>query len=97
MADSRTRAPGSVVVTGIGVTSAFGRGTEPLLAAALSGRPAFGQARRFSVERRRAKAAAELAGAPVLAGAGGGRAKSRRGGRFRRRLRGAECAAYGKR
>jgi len=57
-----------VVVTGIGVTSAFGRGTEPLLAAALSGRPAFGQARRFSVERRRAKAAAELAGAPVLAG-----------------------------
>jgi 3-oxoacyl-(acyl-carrier-protein) synthase len=56
-----------VVVTGIGVTSAFGRGTEPLLAAALSGRPAFGQARRFSVERRRAKAAAELPGTPVLA------------------------------
>jgi 3-oxoacyl-(acyl-carrier-protein) synthase len=56
-----------VAVTGIGATSAFGRGTEPLLAAALSGRPAFGQAHRFSVERRRAKAAAELPGAPVLA------------------------------
>jgi 3-oxoacyl-(acyl-carrier-protein) synthase len=67
MADAGRAAPVRVVVTGIGVTSAFGRGTEPLLAGALSGRPAFGQARRFSVERHRAKAAAELPGTPVLA------------------------------
>jgi 3-oxoacyl-[acyl-carrier-protein] synthase II len=56
-----------VAITGIGVTSAFGRGTGPLLAGALSGQPAFGPAGRFSVARRRAKAAAELPGKPVLA------------------------------
>jgi 3-oxoacyl-(acyl-carrier-protein) synthase len=48
-------------------TSAFGRGTDPLLAGALEGRPAFGPVGRFSVERRRAKAAAALPGTPVLA------------------------------
>jgi 3-oxoacyl-[acyl-carrier-protein] synthase II len=48
-------------------TSAFGRGTGPLLAGALGGQPAFAQARRFSVAHRRAKAAAELPGTPVLA------------------------------
>ncbi len=65
MAESGT--PDRVAVTGMSVTSAFGRGTEPLLAAALRGKPAFGPAGRFSVERRRAKAAAELPGRPVLA------------------------------
>lgn len=67
MADIGTPSPASVAVTGMSATSAFGRGTGPLLAGALGGQPAFGQARRFSVERRRAKAAAELPGTPVLA------------------------------
>lgn len=56
-----------VAITGMSATSAFGRGTEPLLAGALGGQPAFGPAARFSVQRRRAKAAAELPGNPVLA------------------------------
>jgi len=67
MADSRTAAPARVVITGMSATSAYGRGTEPLLAGALSGQPAFGPVGRFSVERRRATAAAELPGTPVLA------------------------------
>jgi 3-oxoacyl-(acyl-carrier-protein) synthase len=67
MADAPAAASARVAITGIGATSAFGRGTDPLLAGALSGRPAFGQPARFSVERRRAKAAAELPGDPVLA------------------------------
>src|SRR5215469_1080773 len=66
MADPPAAAPARVVITGLSVTSAFGRGTEPLLAAALDGRPAFGPVDRFSVRRRRAKAAAELPGNPVL-------------------------------
>ena len=62
-------APGGdrVVITGLSATSAFGRGTESLLAGALGGRPAFAPVGRFSVQRRRAKAAAELPGNPVLA------------------------------
>jgi 3-oxoacyl-[acyl-carrier-protein] synthase II len=56
-----------VVITGMSATCAFGRGTEPLLAGALGGRPAFAPVSRFSVQRRRAKAAAELPGDPVLA------------------------------
>ncbi len=67
MADSATVPPARVAVTGMSVTSAFGRGTEPLLSGALGGQPAFGPVGRFSVERRRAKAAAELPGTPVLA------------------------------
>lgn len=59
--------PGQVVITGMSATSAFGRGTGPLLAGALSGRPAFGPVRRFGVDGRRARAAAELAGPVVLA------------------------------
>jgi 3-oxoacyl-[acyl-carrier-protein] synthase II len=66
MADSEAAARAPVVITGVSATSAFGRGIEPLLAGALGGRPAFGQVGRFSVERRRAKAAAELPGTPVL-------------------------------
>ncbi|MCW2932441.1 MAG: 3-oxoacyl-[acyl-carrier-protein] synthase [Actinomycetia bacterium] len=53
--------PGAhVVVTGVSATSAFGRGSGPLLAGALSGQPAFSPVRRFGVDGRRAKAAAEL-------------------------------------
>jgi 3-oxoacyl-[acyl-carrier-protein] synthase II len=59
--------PGQVVVTGMSATSAFGRGTEALLAGALSGRPAFGLVRRFGVDGHRATAAAELEGPAVLA------------------------------
>lgn len=51
----------------MGVTSAFGRGTETLLDGVSSGRPAFGQVSRFDSERCRVKVAAELPGAPVLA------------------------------
>jgi 3-oxoacyl-[acyl-carrier-protein] synthase II len=67
MADATAAASARVAITGLSATSAFGRGTGPLLAGALDGRPAFGPAARFSVERRRAKAAAELPGNPVLA------------------------------
>jgi 3-oxoacyl-[acyl-carrier-protein] synthase II len=66
-ADSPAAAPARVAITGMSATSAFGRGTEPLLAGALGGQPAFGPASRFSVQRRRARAAAELPGNPVLA------------------------------
>lgn len=66
MGDSEAASPTRVAVTGMSVTSAFGRGTEPLLTAALGGQSAFGPPGRFSVERRRAKAAAELPGTPVL-------------------------------
>jgi 3-oxoacyl-[acyl-carrier-protein] synthase II len=59
--------PAQVVITGVSATSAFGRGAGPLLAGALDGRPAFGPVGRFSAERRRAKAAAELPGRPALA------------------------------
>jgi 3-oxoacyl-[acyl-carrier-protein] synthase II len=58
---------GQVVITGMSATSAFGRGTAPLLTGALSGQPAFGPVRRFSVDGRRATAAAELEGPAVLA------------------------------
>lgn len=64
--EAPTAASAPVAITGMSATSAFGRGTDPLLAGALRGRPAFGQATRFSVERRRAKAVAELPGNPVL-------------------------------
>jgi 3-oxoacyl-[acyl-carrier-protein] synthase II len=55
-----------VVVTGIGVTSAFGRGDGPLLDGLLSGRSAFGQASRFDTKRCRVGVAAELPGQPKL-------------------------------
>jgi 3-oxoacyl-[acyl-carrier-protein] synthase II len=66
MGDAPAAASARVAITGMSATSAFGRGTDPLLAGALSGRAAFAQATRFSVQRRRAKAAAELPGNPVL-------------------------------
>src|SRR5215471_6419351 len=55
-----------IVITGLGVTSAFGRGDGPLLKGLLAGRPAFGQAARFDTTRCRVTAAAELAGEPKL-------------------------------
>ncbi len=62
------RGPESVLITGMAVTSAFGRGLEPLLAAALEGRAAFAPVRRFEVAGRRAQVAAALPGAPQLTG-----------------------------
>jgi 3-oxoacyl-[acyl-carrier-protein] synthase II len=59
--------PREVIITGMGASSAFGRGTGPLLTGALSGRPAFGPVRRFGVDGHRATAAAELEGPAVLA------------------------------
>lgn len=56
-----------VAITGMSVTSAFGRGGQPLLAAALAGRPAFGPVGRFSVDGCRARSAAALPGTPTLA------------------------------
>ena len=55
-----------VVITGAAVTSAFGRGVEPLLSAALGGRPGFGPVRRFDVSGRRVGVAAAMSGAPLL-------------------------------
>lgn len=55
-----------VVVTGLGVTSAFGRGDGPLLDGLLSGRSAFGQTGRFDTKRCRVEVAAELPGEPKL-------------------------------
>ena len=57
-----------VELTGMAVTSAFGRGLEPLMAGALEGRAAFGPVRRFDVAGRRAQVAAALPGAPALSG-----------------------------
>ena len=55
-----------VAVTGFGVTSAFGRGTAPLLDGVMAGRPAFSQSARFDTSGCRARAAAELAGVADL-------------------------------
>ncbi|WP_333767126.1 beta-ketoacyl synthase N-terminal-like domain-containing protein [Streptomyces sp. IBSBF 2435] len=67
MASAARRGPGSVVVTGAAVLSAFGEGVGPLLAATLDGTPAFAPVRRFGVAGRRAAHAAAHPGAPVLA------------------------------
>ncbi|MEU9119859.1 beta-ketoacyl synthase N-terminal-like domain-containing protein [Streptomyces sp. NPDC048506] len=56
----------AVVVTGMAVTTAFGRGTDALRAALAAGEPAFADVTRFDVSRRRAKRAAHLPGDPVL-------------------------------
>jgi 3-oxoacyl-(acyl-carrier-protein) synthase len=58
---------GGVVISGMGVTSAFGRGTGPLLDGALSGQPAFGRVDRFDTGPCRVKVGALLPGAPTLA------------------------------
>lgn len=67
-ASTARRGPGSVVVTGAAVLSAFGEGVGPLLSAALDGRPAFAPVRRFAVPGGRTGYAATHPGAPVLAG-----------------------------
>jgi 3-oxoacyl-[acyl-carrier-protein] synthase II len=57
----------TVVVTGMAVRSAYGAGTDPLLAGAYGGLPAFAPVDRFGTEQCRTTVAATLPGAPVLA------------------------------
>ena len=59
--------PPQVVITGLGVTTAFGRGSQLLLDGALAGRSAFSQVSRFGTDRCRVRVAATLPGAPALA------------------------------
>jgi 3-oxoacyl-[acyl-carrier-protein] synthase II len=61
------RGAGRVVVSGVSVTSVFGRGLGPLLAAVGQGRAGFAPVERFDVSGRRVGVAAVLPGAPVLA------------------------------
>jgi 3-oxoacyl-[acyl-carrier-protein] synthase II len=65
-APTARRGPGSVVVTGAAAASAYGRGTEALLAGALTGRPAFAPVQRFDVSPRRVRFAATMPGFPEL-------------------------------
>src|SRR5260370_7176024 len=65
-APTARRGTGSVAVTGAGVLSAYGRGTEALLSGALSGRPAFAPVQRFDVGARRVRFAATMPGSPEL-------------------------------
>jgi 3-oxoacyl-[acyl-carrier-protein] synthase II len=60
-------APERVVVTGLAVLSAFGRGPDALLERAFTGEPAFAPVTRFDTDRRRTDMAATLPGDPVLA------------------------------
>jgi 3-oxoacyl-[acyl-carrier-protein] synthase II len=55
-----------VGVTGMAVLSAYGRGTEALLAGLLAGQPAFTPVQRFDVSARRARCAAAMPGSPDL-------------------------------
>lgn len=59
--------PDRVVITGLGVTSAFGRGAGPLAAALASGTAGFAEVTRFGTERCRVNVAATLPGSPRLA------------------------------
>jgi 3-oxoacyl-[acyl-carrier-protein] synthase II len=56
-----------IVVTGLGATSALGRGAAAQAAAVFPGTAAFGPVTRFDVSRRRVGSAAALAGDPDLA------------------------------
>jgi 3-oxoacyl-[acyl-carrier-protein] synthase II len=56
-----------VVITGVGASTAFGRGTGPLRAGTLAGEPAFGPVTRFRTDGCRVGVAALLPGRPVLA------------------------------
>jgi 3-oxoacyl-[acyl-carrier-protein] synthase II len=60
------RGPGSVVVTGAGAASAYGRGTDALLSGVLSGKPAFAPVERFGTANRRVHVAAAMPGSPDL-------------------------------
>jgi 3-oxoacyl-[acyl-carrier-protein] synthase II len=53
-------------ITGMAVTTAYGRGAEALLSGVLSGKPAFGPLTRFDVSHRRTTVAAALPGSPSL-------------------------------
>jgi len=66
-ATTARRGPGEAVVTGAAALSAYGRGTDVLLAGVLSGRPAFAPVQRFDVTRRRVGVAAAMPGDPALA------------------------------
>jgi len=55
-----------VAITGMAVTSAYGRGCAALLSGVLSGRPAFGPVTRFDVSGRRAGVAATFSQSPSL-------------------------------
>jgi 3-oxoacyl-(acyl-carrier-protein) synthase len=66
MAEPATAGAAAVVLTGLAVLSAFGRG-RAALEPALAGTPAFGPVTRFGTERRRTDVAATLPGTPVLA------------------------------
>jgi len=57
----------AALITGLAVLSALGRGSQAQLAGVLDGVPAFAPVRRFDVSRRRARAAATLTDAGVLA------------------------------
>jgi 3-oxoacyl-[acyl-carrier-protein] synthase II len=57
---------GVAVVTGTAALSAYGRGTEALLAGIMSGQPAFAPVQRFDVSRRRVRVAAAMPGRPTL-------------------------------
>jgi 3-oxoacyl-(acyl-carrier-protein) synthase len=65
-APAACRGPGTVVLTGVGVLSAFGRGTEALLSGVLSDQPAFGPVQRFDATSRRVRVAAAMPGSPDL-------------------------------
>jgi 3-oxoacyl-[acyl-carrier-protein] synthase II len=60
------RGSGSVVLTGVGVLSAYGHGSDTLLAGVLSGRPAFAEVRRFDVSGRKVRVAATSSSAGPL-------------------------------
>lgn len=57
---------GQIVITGLGVSTAFGRGPDPLLDGLASGQPAFRPATRFDTGGCRATAVAGLPGEPKL-------------------------------
>jgi 3-oxoacyl-[acyl-carrier-protein] synthase II len=57
---------GAAVIAGTAALSAYGRGTDALLAGVLSGRPAFAPVQRFDVARRRVRVAAAMPGQPDL-------------------------------
>ncbi len=56
----------SVAVTGAAALSAYGRGTEALMAGVLSGQAAFAPVQRFDVRARRVRFAATMPGFPEL-------------------------------
>lgn len=62
-----SRSPVRVAVTGIGVFSAFGRGTGPLREAVFAGRQGFRPVTRFDASRFRADTAAHADASPSLA------------------------------